>query len=404
MTPKTVLFVGYGGGHMRMLLPLAQALAREGRARPLLLGLTTAAPLVREAGLPLVQFADVIGPQDAQALAWGRQCVADLAAQGAPVADPEGSAAYLGLSYADLVAEHGEARAAALYAERGRQAFLPVRTLERLLRRLRPDLVVATNAPRAERAAIVAARRLGIPSVCLVDLFAVDEVQWIGAPDYADRVGVLNEGVRQFLLAAGRTPEQVCVTGNPAFDALLAPEWRAAGQALGQRPGWQGRKRLLWASQVEPARHPFAERAGDPGLPGRILQSLVDWTLARQDTLLCVRARPGEAVPALPADPRITLTGQDWPLPGLLHACDLVVTLTSTVGLEGHLAGARLVQVLGSVFDDAMPLARHGVADAAVPLAGLPAALDHWVTAPRRPLAELTPATPRALALLNGFL
>jgi N-acetyl sugar amidotransferase len=34
-----------------------------------------------------------------------------------------------------------------------------------------------------------------------------------------------------------------------------------------------------------------------------------------------------------------------------------VVTLTSTVGLEGRLAGARLVQVLGSVFDDAMPLA-----------------------------------------------
>ena len=71
----------------------------------------------------------------------------------------------------------------------------------------------------------------------------------------------------------------------------------------------------------------------------------------------------------LPDDSRIVVAGQDVDLPVLLQAVDLVVTLNSTVGLEGHLAGARLIQILGSVFDNAMPLKRYGLADEAVALA-----------------------------------
>ena len=84
---------------------------------------------------------------------------------------------------------------------------------------------------------------------------------------------------------------------------------------------------------------------------------------------------------------------------------DAVVTLGSTVGLEGFLAGARLVQVLGSVFDEAMPLARFGIADAAVPLAQLEPALERWVRSPRRAAGEQMPvATPRVLEVLGEFL
>jgi DNA-binding transcriptional regulator YdaS (Cro superfamily) len=74
------------------------------------------------------------------------------------------------------------------------------------------------------------------------------------------------------------------------------------------------------------------------------------------------------------------------------------------VGLQGALAGTRLIQVLGSVFDDAMPLGRFGIADAAVPLAGLAPALEQWVRTPRRAASERSPATPRVLAVLREFL
>jgi hypothetical protein len=397
---KKVLFVCYGSGHVRMVLPVAQALQGGGRAEVRVLGLTTAAPVIREAGLPLLQFKDFVRPEDAAALAQGRA----LAAQMTSVVDAQETAAYLGLSYADLQAQCGAEQARQRYARDGRQAFFPVATLERILGSVQPDLLVATNSPRAERAAIVAARKLGIPAVCIVDLFAIDEVRWIGEAGYADRICVLNDRVRQFLLDAGRGGHEVVTTGNPAFDPLRSPGAAQEGASLRRAQGWEGRRVVLWAAQEEPAIHPFDGRPGDPALPSRVLQALLDWTACNQDAVLCVRPRAGQPVPQRLGE-RVLVTGQDWPLPPLLHAVDVVVTLTSTVGLEGHLAGARLVQVQGSVFDDAMPLARFGIADAAVPLAGLDSALDRVSRAGRRAPAQAeTPAAGRVLAVLDEFL
>lgn len=398
---KKVLFVCYGSGHVRMVLPVAKALQASSRADVAVLGLTTAAPVVRAEGLKLLQFKDFAGAADEAALQKGRELLASLG----DVQDRDESAAYLGLCYADLEAEAGPAEAQRRYAELARQAFLPVRTMSRILEAVAPDLVVVTNSPRAERAAALAAGRLGIPCVCVVDLFAVDEVRWIGAADYAQRVCVLNEGVRQFLLQAGRRPEQVVVTGNPAFDSLQDPANVRAGRELRRHHGWDGRRVILWAAQEEPAVHPFSGRPGDPSLPSRVLQELLAWTLANPDAVLCVRPRPGQAEPVLSAGGQVVLTGQDWPLPALLHAVDVVVTLNSTVGLEGHLAGARLIQVLGSVFDEAMPLARFGAADTAVPLGELKPALERWTREPRRSASQAAQAaTARVVDVLGEFL
>jgi hypothetical protein len=384
-----------------MVVPVALAVQRAGLAQVKVLGLTTAAPVVRASGLPLLQIKDFVESGDEPALRQGRELLRGMG----EVDDPEESAAYLGLSYAELEAKVGAGQAQLQYQQLGRQAFLPVLTMTRILQRIKPDLLVVTNSPRGERAAVIAARALGIPAVCIVDLFAIDEVRWIGAPDYAQRVCVLNEQVREFLIAAGRAPEQVVVTGNPAFDSLQDPENVRRGKALREGRGWQARRVVLWPSQAEPAIHPFDGTPGDPQLPSRVLAALVDWTLESEDAILCVRQRAGEPVPPLPSSQRIVVTGQDWPLAELLHATDVVVTLTSTVGLEGQLCGARLVQVLGSVFEAAMPLARFGVADAAVPLEGLKQALDRWSFSPRRQSHEtVAPATQQVVRVLAEFL
>lgn len=398
---KKVLFVCYGSAHVAMTVPVARAVRDAGWAQVQVLGLTTAAPVVRAAGLDLLQIKDFVRPEDSVAIGKGRE----LAAAMGTVADLDETAAYLGLSYAELAAAQGDDVARERYAREGRQAFLPQAMLGRILSAVKPDLLVATNSPRAERAAVLAAGQLGIPAVCMVDLFAIDEVRWIGQPGYAQRICVLNEQVRQFLLDAGRRPDEVTVTGNAALDALGAPGLPQLGAALRQARGWQGRRVLLWPVQDEPSVHPFNGGAADPGLPGRVLQSLCAWVLRHEDAVLCVRPRAGNPPPALPEDPRFVVTGQDWPLPTLLHAVNTVVTLTSMVGLEGHLAGARLVQVLGSCFDDAMPLAKFGISDASVPLDALPAALDRWAGAPRRPAGNPSElATPRVLKVLSEFL
>jgi hypothetical protein len=398
---KKVLFVTYGSGHVRMVVPVARALAAEGLAQVQVLALTTAAPVARDAGLDVLQFKNFITPGDAAALAHGRRL---MAAMEGPVADPAETEAYLGLCYAELEEDAGQDEAARRYQRDGRQAFLPRRVLHRILSQVDASLVVATNSPRAERASIMAARDRGLPSICMVDLFCLDET-WIYEPGYADRVCVLNEEVKSFLVESGRQPAQVTVTGNPAFDALADPSNLAAGRSLRAARGWNGKRVLLWPTQVEPAFHPFNGLPGNPQLPTQALAEVIGWVRAQGDVVLCVRPRAGEVPPSLPADPRIVVVGQDVPLAQLLHAVDLVVTLNSTVGLEGHLAGTRLVQVLGSVFDSAMPLVRYGIADEAVEPGGIGAALHRCLRLPRATGPQQAGrAGERVLEVIRSFL
>lgn len=172
MSLPTWLFVSYGGGHVKALLPAARLAKARGLARPVYLALTTAAAEVRAAGIETLGFRDLLQPGDARALRKGEALAAALQV---PAADHEESVAYLGLSYTDLEDRLGAEAAAEAYARFGRQCFLPLSVLERAIRKTAPALVVATNSPRAERAAIETARRLGVPSVCLLDLFGIWE-------------------------------------------------------------------------------------------------------------------------------------------------------------------------------------------------------------------------------------
>lgn len=397
-----VLFVCYGGGHVRMVLPLVARLARSGEVEPVILGLTSARTAVLAAGWPCLGFADFVEPGDASALARGEALARALAHH---ATDLRESAAYLGLSWADLAREHGEAEADRLYALHGRQAFLPVATLERIIRRTGASAVVATSAPRAERAAILAARRRGIPSLCMVDLFAAYEIEWLREPQFADRVCVLNERVRDRLAGAGRT-EGVVVTGNPAFDGLAEPELRERGLASRRERGWEHRKVVLWASQIEPGQHPSHPGRGDAEFPRRVADSLRALLADEPSMVLVVRPHPSEP-PAQP--PRAVgewLSGREEELHVLLHACDVVVVITSTVGIEARLAGKRVVQVLGSLYSAAAPYVQFGIADEAVPLGELHGAVRRALAAPPReaPAAAARPAADQVAAVLLDLL
>ncbi len=383
-----------------MVVPVALRARELGLCEPMVLALTTAGPVARAAGLRTVGFSDFVQPGDAQWLVRGEQMAAQL--PNASV-DAVESAAYLGLSFADLVAGQGLQQALAAYRDLGRSAFLPVRFLERVLRQVQPQLVCATNSPRAERAAIMAAGRLGIPCACMVDLFAIDEKRWIGRSGFADRVCVLNQAVKQSLLACERHDKEVVVTGNPAFDRLFAPaDDRLVGE-LRARLGYPGRRVLLWASHVEPASHPWRPGvAGNPVLPALVLQALIAHLGPRSDWVLAVRPHPSEAPPSLPGAGHVVLTGQDWPLAELLHASDAVCTLTSTVGLQAHLLGKPVVQVAGSIFEDAVPYARMGVALPAT-LASLGQVIDGLPASGGRAAAHDGPAAGKVVQVLRGL-
>jgi hypothetical protein len=395
------LFVAYGGGHVKALLPVALQAQSQGRARVVFLALTTAAAPAREAGVPTYGFADLLEPSDTQALQHGERLVQTLSVQ---AAQREESVAYLGLSYAELEADVGASEAAARYAQYGRQAFLPVRVLERAIRRWQPACVLATNSPRAERAALLAARRQGVPSVCLLDLFGLWERDWLVRPDYADALCVLNSQVAASLEAAGRPPGHIHVTGNPAFDTIHDPAVIAQAQALRREAGWSTQRVVFYASSPEPDEVTGIAGRGDPAWPRHIEIQLIE-TVQRDPALaLWVRRHPSEA----PADeieaaghPRIRVA--QGPLHPYVHACDEVVVTVSTVGVEANLAGREVTQVRGSILDGLSPYLAMGIAQRELTLDGIASQLAQAVATHAR-AADAAPgqAAARVLAVAQG--
>jgi hypothetical protein len=356
------LFVSYGGGHVKALLPVAERVRDLGIAQPVYLALTTAAPLVRQSGLPVLGFRDFLGAGDDRARARGEELAAQLSVQ---AAQREESSAYLGLSYVEMEDRLGAQQAAELFARYGRQAFLPLGVLERVIRTCRPELVVATNSPRAERAAIEAAGVAGVPSVCLLDLLGIWERDLLAQPRYADAVCVLNDAVRQSLLAAGRPAADVHVTGNPAFDSLRDPALKAQGARDRAQLGWDQLHVCLYASSPEPVRSPGVEGTGDAALPRRIEDILVQAVIANPRLALWIRRHPSEAradAVARAAHPRIRESSPEMPLHACIHGSDEVIVTVSTVGVEASLAGKPVTQVRGSILDHLSPYRAMGLA------------------------------------------
>jgi hypothetical protein len=352
-----VLFVAYGGGHVAMLLPVAKQLESDG-FQVLFLALTTARAVLKMEGLPSIGFADLPEAADAESRKWGEELIA-LMPEGEVSRDE--SIAYLGANFRDLVAQYGEIEARRLYEVKGRHAFLPVATLTRVLERLNPQVVVATNSPRTERAAIISAGKLGIPSVCAVDMFALKEVAWIGKPGYGTRVCVLNEAVREMFLRSGRNANEIVVTGNPAFDALSSKESIDAGKKYRDERGWSEKDVIiLWASQVEPQLHPFAELIGNPSLPRLVEQELRRLVANDNSLRLLVRYHPSERVQFI-ADSRVEFSPLTESISIVLNAVDVVVVTASTVGLQAAMAGRPVLSVDMSVFTADTLYADNGI-------------------------------------------
>lgn len=359
---KKVLFVSYGGGHVAALYPVYKQLMNKDGIEAVFLALTTAALKFQQQDETYIGFKDLYQYADPGAAEYGRTLV------GTPdenaLVSYEESVAYMGISYACMVAELGEEGARLRFErEGGRQCFHPQAFFERLLADRKPDLVVATNSPRSERAAIDAACKLGIPALCLIDLFALQEIKWIGQPGYATRLCVLSDHIKTNLLTSGRDESEVAVTGNPAFDALAYVNSDLHRAEFRERKCWKAdEKVVLWASNVEPDLHPFTEVKGDSALPENIEHVLQQGVAEDGDWRLVIRPHPNDPrVPELNTS-GVELSPATESLEDLLAAVDCVVVMSSTVGLQAALLGKPLVNVKMSIFSADAPYDEMGMA------------------------------------------
>jgi hypothetical protein len=380
------LFVSYGGGHVEMCLPVMQALrALAPGCDARILALTTAAGVARRAGEQPLGFRDFCtGPEGDRALGYGEQLLGD---QQHPDVAREESLAYLGLNFLEWVEELGEEGAWQRWRERGRQGFRPVRLLRRILEETQPDVVVATNSPRSEQAAIEAAQALGIPTLSMVDLFALPGDPYRSRTVPADRIAVLSEGTRRNLVDAGVPDDRIVVTGNPAFDPLAGLQAREAGERFRAERGWGERPVVLWAGHMEP--DDADPRWAGAALGQAVQDELLRWTFAREDACLAIRYHPNEWHRFAPPAPhaRVHWSQPDRePLLPVLAAADAVVVQATTVGAQAHAAGK---QVLGLSFSPlvqrtGMDYGKLGLGTSVPALDALPALLAQRMAAVRR--------------------
>ena len=221
-----IMFVTYGGGHADIVARLVPALGARGLPRPSVLALTTAPLLLSKAGVGFRRCGDHLPmPGYDDALAHGADLAKDLWSEGSDVPWDE-TCAYLGVSFCDLARDKGMGPAQALYAERGRKAFCPVHFMTEVLRREQPDIVVTTCHVRMERAATIAARRLGIRTVLIEDLLGYSllgpyahgaQGRLIDAAEWPDMAVVMNGAVKEILADNGFPQARINPLGQPVF-------------------------------------------------------------------------------------------------------------------------------------------------------------------------------------------
>lgn len=327
-----VLAVCYGGGHVLMLIPVLKHLVSLGYEVHVL-GLTTAATPLRNAGFDPLGFQDIIRPEDTQALAHGKRLATEMH-QGNKVNSLKESISYLGLSYVDLEDQLGIRGAELAFEQKGRQAFLPLNPIRRFFDQIQPDVLLTTNSPRAELASIHVAAERGVPSVGVLDLFGLQPYNDIPA----DNVCVPFKQAVSILVDRGLKRENLVVTGNPNFEWVhefslkkSQPEsfWRIQHQVepedllalYAMKPNWDQHEEMIVSSLEKVLPHrPSLKVAVRPHPNG-------DRSLAEN-----VIKRLGKA----------SFLNENTPLPLTIESCDALITHKSTVSVEAALLGRQV--------------------------------------------------------------
>lgn len=356
---KRALLASYGGGHAEIIAKLARALMASGFETEII-GFTTAYQFFKRQGLEAKSVVTLLDPDKGADETFRLAAQPFLGGQSHHDVSAAETEAYFTLGLRALAEEYGLDAALGMVRANGRTAFKPVSVIERYLRRTKPDVVVTTTSPRYEHAMLQAARRVGIPSLAVSDLFLVHEQNWIVAGDYAEHLTVISPLVAQELRDAGLEGTKMHVTGNPVFDSLLLrPENAEIRTTLRRKLGIDTKKVVLWPSAVI-ADKMFYGRACSS--VEAVVNAFERLCRSSPDFTYLVRPHPNSPF-RLPANAEHGIL--DWELltsEEALLVSDVVCVELSTMGLQAALMGKPVVCV---AFDDVVRYPKYGLAKTA---------------------------------------
>lgn len=329
----------YGGGHVTMAIPvIKELLKREHEVVPI--ALTTAGKVMEREGLAYNTILDYVDYKKVKQ--YGETLIKKHHTEGKGIS-LNSSIAYLGTLLEELIEDEGEAKAKQEYTDKGLNAFCPVRAMQRILRQEKPDVVIATTSPRMEMALLRAAHIEKVPSLCMVDLFAILELPWLSRNDNGRFLSVYSERVATRLIDKGRSPNNIKILGNPAFDQLTCENDSKLRKKWLEKYGVDESKKIIfWAEQPE---------IDNPDLPRRIREKLSKICNRNPQLQLVVRLHPSstDATKEIIPDGVVKSNPEDS-LHELIEVSDLIITLTSTVAMEALLKNKNVLVVAVSQY------------------------------------------------------
>jgi hypothetical protein len=271
-----------------------------------------------------------------------------------------------------------------------RRAGLPVTELSRedaasaaaLLADARAAVVLAAtscNADNHEQAFVRAAAVRQIPSVAVLDFwsnYACRFTDGDGRLCLPDLIAVMDDRAQRELCAIGVPVERVRITGQPAFDTLLASAHDAVSASPALRARLGGADALLVTFASQPLRAMYARAHADPRFLGydeqEVLAACIDAVTTvdlpeGMSVRLIIKCHPAEnrADFEQHASPRVQIASHDIDARELAVASDLVVGMNSMFLVEACLLGCPVVSLQpGLAQRDVLPTNAWGVSEA----------------------------------------
>ena len=163
---EKALFICYGGGHADALIPVMNYIKKNLDIKVEAIGINLAANKLRDNGIPCKSLSDYL---DIRSVEVGFPLAKNRHDFNSAVSFAD-SIAYYGYTMSDLIDEVGDDAARKILDIFDRRTMFPVKTMVRILQKEDPDVVITTTMNRFEAAALVAAGKLGIPTVKVEDL------------------------------------------------------------------------------------------------------------------------------------------------------------------------------------------------------------------------------------------
>lgn len=242
------MFVSYGGGHINIINEVIRGIIKNKDIDFKLLALTTAydksVSLFSNKYIKKISDYRDLFKKDIEKINYYGSLILEDNYNASSGISKEDTLIYLGLSMFELVQTHGEQKAFDLYNKKKRQAFLPIKTMKKILEYEDISLVVTTTSPRFEEASLTAANELGIETIQILDLFG----ELYPLPK-ANHIVCMNSYISESLKRQGLIKNKYYYFGQPAIEKTVKNILSVDKVIIKNKLELNSNKTLLYATQ-----------------------------------------------------------------------------------------------------------------------------------------------------------